>query len=277
MSKSANHQIIKSTHFGVSLLFMLAGCVFVPAAFTPMQPIGPDQYSPRGFEEVLRDHVQDGTVDYPGIAEDIRFPSYVGQLDHVDPNAFSTREEQLAFWINAYNAFAIQGILDGLSPETFWGRYKYFIKRHYRVGGEEINLYDLERSILVKRFREPRIHFAIVCASRSCPKLRSEAYVASRLHDQLDDQARNFINDTSKNQFDRAQRVARLSKIFDWFDDAFIAHSGSLIEYVRRYVTDSELRQDLDPSRYTVKFMDYDWSLNGLRPKKAEAKAEGKE
>src|SRR6185295_18222238 len=165
---STNHQIGRSTNFLGSLLLIavLAGCVAVPAAFTPMQPVGPDQYSSKLFDEVLREHVKDGTVDYPAIAKDSRFPAYIAQLDHVDPNAFSTKEERLAFWINAYNAFAIQGILDGLSPETFWGRYKYFIKCQYRVGGEVLNLYELERSILIKRFREPRIHFAIVCASR---------------------------------------------------------------------------------------------------------------
>lgn len=247
-------------------LLLPAGCIAVPAAFTPMQPIGPAEYSTRLFDEVLHDHVKDGTVDYAGIAKDIRFPSYVAQLDHVDPNAFSTMEEQLAFWINAYNAFAIQGIVDGLSPATLWGRYEYFIEHTYRVGGQEVNLYDLERAILIKRFREPRIHFAIVCASRSCPKLRAEAYVANHLHEQLDDQARDFINDMQKNQFDKGRRTARLSKIFSWFDHEFIAYSGSLVDYVRRYVTDPDLQQDLDPKHYDVEFMKYDWRLNGTPP-----------
>ena len=264
MRLSSHVSIVRTSLMALSLL--TSGCVAAPAAFTPMQPIGPDQYSHRHFDDVLHDHVKDGVVDYPAIADDIRFPAYVAQLDHIDPNAFTTKEERLAFWINAYNAFAIQGILDGLSPETLWGRYQYFLARKYRVGGVEVNLYDLERAILIRDFREPRIHFAIVCASRSCPKMRSEAYQASRLHEQLDDQARAFINDTSKNRFDRAERVARLSKIFDWFDDAFIAHSGSLIEYVRRYVADADLQQELDPHRYSVRFMDYDWKLNGPSP-----------
>ena len=149
MRKSANHQIIKLTSLGILLLFVLAGCVAVPAAFTPMQPIGPDQFSHRLFDEVLHAHVQDGTVNYSKIAGDARFQNYVLQLDHVDPNAFSTKNEQLAFWINAYNAFAIQGILEGLSPSTLYGRYEFFIRHRYQVGGGMINLYDLERAILV--------------------------------------------------------------------------------------------------------------------------------
>lgn len=275
--KSPDRQITRFLNLIILLPLLLAGCVAYPAAFTPRQPIAPDQYSHRQFEEVLREHVhQDGMVDYPAIAKDVRFTSYVAQLDHVDPNAFPTKEERLAFWINAYNAFAIQGILDGFSPQSLWGRYEYFIKCRYRVGGEETNLYDLERSILIKQFHEPRIHFAIVCASRSCPKLRAEAYSAADLRDQLDAQARDFINDPSKNQFDGIGRTARLSKIFDWYDDEFIAHSGSLGEYVARYVTDPELRRDLAANRYDVEFIRYDWRLNGPAPVKGEARSQDK-
>ena len=251
---------------GILLLFVLAGCVAVPASFTPLQPIGPDQFSHRLLDEVLHAHVQDGDVTYSGIAGDARFHSYVAQLDHVDPNAFSTKEERLAFWINAYNAFAIQGILDGLSPGTLFGRYEFFIRRRYQVGGGMINLYDLERAILVKEFKEPRIHFAIVCASRSCPKLRSEAYVAQRLNAQLEEGTRAFINDPGRNRFDRARREARLSKIFDWFDEDFAARSGSLVGYVKDYVTDEGLVHELAAEPYAVEFLEYDWNLNGTPP-----------
>ena len=271
INKSPDHQITRSPNLAAVFFILLTGCAAVPAAFTPMQSIGPDQFSYSLFDKVLHEHVRDGMVDYPAIAGDDRFRTYITQLDHVDPNAFPTKEERLAFWINAYNAYAIQGILDGLSPQTLWGRYKYFIDRQYRVGGEAVNLYDLERSIIVKNFHEPRIHFAIVCASRSCPRLRSEAYVATRLHDQLEDQAREFINDGSRNQFDRGSRVARLSKIFDWYSGEFRAHSATLVEYVRPYVNNLDLRGDLDPIRYSVEFLDYDWSLNGTPPVAARA------
>lgn len=88
---------------------------------------------------------------------------------------FNSHSEALVYWINAYNTLAIKGILDGRSPRTLLGKYSYFKKAKYRVGGKRINLYDLERKVIIP-MGEPRIHFAINCASQSCPKLLSRAY-----------------------------------------------------------------------------------------------------
>jgi len=192
-----------SARIAVGVALLLAGCAGVPHEFHPLEPLAPQAFTHQLFDELLRASVFDGRVDYPAIQTDGRFDAYVSQLDHVDPTGLPTYRDQLAFWINAYNAFAIKGILDGYSPGTLAGRYRYFLGRDYRVGGEKITLYDLERSLLVPDFREPRVHFAIVCASRSCPKLRPEAYQASRLDAQLDDSARAFINDPARNRFDR--------------------------------------------------------------------------
>src|SRR5438128_32616 len=149
----------------LTVLVLLAGCSSVPKTFSPAEPIASKDFSHRLFKEVLRAHVSDGVVNYPAIVKDSRFDKYLWYLDRVDPNALPTREDQLAFWINAYNAFAIKGILDGYSPLTKFGQYRYFIARDYGVGGQRINLYDLERKVLIPDFREPRIHFAIVCWS----------------------------------------------------------------------------------------------------------------
>ncbi|MGH8865563.1 MAG: DUF547 domain-containing protein, partial [Burkholderiales bacterium] len=157
----------------------------------------------------------------------------------------------------------IKGILDGYSPLTKIGQWRYFIGRTYRVGGESINLYDLERKLLIPDFREPRIHFAIVCASQSCPKLQSQTNEADRLNAQLEQSARMFVNDPTKNRFDREHHVAYLSKIFEWFEPDFTAHAGALLDYVRRYVNDPELAADLATQPYRIEFLDYDWHLNG--------------
>jgi hypothetical protein len=191
---------------------------------------------------------------------------YIQQLNRVNPTTLPTREDQLAFWINAYNAFAIKGIIDGYSPKTWAGKYSYFVSRDYMVGGAKVNLYAVERAILIPEFREPRIHFAIVCASRSCPKLRPWAFTADKLDQQLDDSAQLFINDPNRNVFDRRQKVAYLSKIFDWFTQDFVSHSGSLTKYVAQYVEDPELAQELAQGTYQVEFLEYDWSLNGIPP-----------
>jgi hypothetical protein len=248
-------------------LMFLAGCSTVPASYGPARPLAPGEFSHQPFDQVLQSHVQDGDVDYPAILVDPRFVQYLEDLDRVDPNRLP-KDEQLALWINAYNAYAIKGILDGYSPGTWVGRYRYFIGRTYRMGGASLNLYDLERDILIAQFHEPRMHFAIVCASASCPRLQPWVYEGAELSRQLEQGAREFINDPARNRFDRANRVAYLSKIFDWFTEDFEAKAGSLQQYVARYVSDPVLAQELATMPYRIEFLDYDWSLNGSPPRR---------
>ncbi len=251
----------------IILIAALGGCSTVPTTYSPAMPLASGEFSHQLFDQVLRAYVADGAVDYPGMQSDRQFSQYLDHLDRVDPNSLP-KGEQLALWINAYNAYAIKGILDGYSPGTWVGRYRYFIGRTYRVGGASINLYDLEREILIARFHEPRMHFAIVCASASCPKLQSWAYDRTQLEPQLELAARGFINDSSRNRFDRENRVAYLSKIFDWFADDFSSQAGSVLRFVARYITDETLAHDLTAHPYRIEYLDYDWSLNGPIPQR---------
>lgn len=216
------------------------------------------------FDAVLKRHVMGGYVDYGAIANDARFDQYIEFLKAPLP-AKLTREQQLEYWINAYNALSIRGILDGHSPDSLFGRWRFFKGIDYTVGGKTINLYDLERDIIVP-FGEPRTHFAIVCASRSCPPLRSEAFDAARLDTQLDDQARKFLNNRALNRYDDEQEVAYLSKIFDWYEGEFVSSTGSVQKFIAPYVEDPSIRPDLAAMRYRVKHLEYDWSLNGSEP-----------
>ena len=258
-------------HSRLAVMFMillpLVGCSTVPTSYHPTNPIVATEFSHDLFDQTLREHVTDGVVNYPGYESDPRLTRYLKQLNRLDPTALPSKRDRLVLWINAYNAFAIKGIVDGYSPKSWAGKYKYFVSRDYMVGGSEINLYSMERDILIARFREPRIHFAIVCASRSCPQLRSWAYSTDRIEQQLDESARLFINDPTRNLFDRDRKIAYLSKIFDWFSEDFIGHSGSLTKYVAQYVNDPQLAQDLMSETYKVKFLEYDWNLNGMAPK----------
>ena len=212
------------------------------------------------FNSIVKNHVSDGVVDYPAIAEESAFSHYLEEL--AKPLTTNSRDEQLAFWINGYNALAIRGILDGRSPSTFFGRAGYFKNAKYTIDGRKINLYDLERKVIIP-FDEPRIHFAINCASASCPKLVSHLYTADQLDRQLETVARNFINDPTRNRFDRKNKVAHLSKIFDWFKKDFKQHSESVQKYVAQFVNDPDLAKELSNNEYRIKFLKYDWSLNG--------------
>lgn len=215
------------------------------------------------FDGILKQHVKNGVVDYPAIQRDPAFEQYIEELSR--PLTTVDQKEQLAFWINAYNAFAIKGILDERSPSTFFGRIGYFKTAKYIIGGKERNLYDLERKVIIP-FGEPRIHFAINCASVSCPKLISEAYFADKLDAQLDQVTHYFLADTTRNQFDRENNIVYLSKIFDWFKKDFKQHSGSVQQYVAQYVNDAQLSEALNNEQYRIKHLPYDWSLNGIAP-----------
>lgn len=215
------------------------------------------------LDKILQANVTDGQVNYPAIKSDAGFAEYLKALEPAQ--TFANKNEELAYWINAYNALAIQGILDGKSPKTLLGRLKYFKNAKYNVGGQRINLYDLERKVIIP-LGEPRIHFAINCASGSCPKLLAEAYQTEKLEQQLENVAKDFINDSTRNEFDRDKKIARLSKIFDWFKDDFSKHSGSVQKYVAQYVDDPALAEELRKEAYKIKYLKYDWSLNGTKP-----------
>jgi len=121
---------------------------------------------------------------------------------------------------------------------------------------------QIEHKILRARYTEPRIHFALVCASESCPPLRPEAYRAADLDHQLDDQARTFLRDPAKNRYDADQGVLYLSKIFSWFEGDFEAHSASVSAYVEPYLL-VEAGQAVRSGDVPIRYLPYDWSLNG--------------
>lgn len=251
------------------LIMLVAGCSSIPATFHPKQPLPPSAVTHQLWHQVLEAWVRDGHVNYPAIQRENRLDAYLRQLDRIDPASLPTRDEQLAVWINAYNAFAIQGILEGESPAPYVGWYRYFKVREYAVGGAAVTLYDLEHAILRKQFNEPRVHFAIVCASVSCPKLQSWAFDGRQLAQQLEQVAREFVNDTSRNRFDHQRKIAYLSKIFDWFEQDFVASAGSVQKFVARYVHDPEVARNLVADMYRLEYLEYDWSLNGTPPRKA--------
>lgn len=215
------------------------------------------------WDRVLSRHVDQGSVDYAAMKKAPEVGELVAALALADPETMS-REQQLAFYINSYNLLAVAGIVAGRSPASLLGRARFFRFSTYQLGSERLSLQALEHDKILP-LAEPRIHFAIVCASLSCPKLRPEAYATADLERQLDDNARDFLNDSSKNRFDKNQRVAWVSKIFDWYREDFEGNRGSLQTYMASYVADPEVAALLRQQAFTIRYLDYDWSLNGSR------------
>ena len=180
------------------------------------------------FSTLLLQHVNDaGRVAYRRLGEDpSTLNSYLAALETDDPSALS-EHEQVAFWINAYNARVLRGVLDGHRAEGYLGRKRFFTWYTFRLAKQDFTLDRIEHEILRKRFNEPRIHFALVCASTSCPKLRREAYVGARLDAQLEEQTKAFLTDSSRNRIGDI-RTIEISRIFDWFQEDFVRAAGSV-------------------------------------------------
>lgn len=225
-------------------------------------------YTPSTFDSLLRTYVtDDGFVDYDAWsnnADDLaRLQGFVDELAVYDPSELSGNE-QLAFWINAYNALAVHEVLqrypvDSIRP-TFLGipERSFFVESKHTVGGEDYNLDQIENEEL-RTLGEPRIHFAINCASQSCPVLLDEAYSASVLDRQLDEQARLFVNDPARNQYNVENNEAMLSKIFDWFEGDF-DEVGGVATYLTQFAEGDALTVlQNDPE---IDYLTYDWGLN---------------
>lgn len=194
-----------------------------------------------------------GVVNYKGISSSVAFPQYLNKLSNSNPFGENwTRNDQLSFWINAYNAYTIKLILDNNVDGSIkeinnpWGLS--FIK----INNISMSLGEIEHEVL-RKLREPRIHFALVCASRSCPKLLNHAYASEQLDKQLDFQTKQFINDSIKN--DLKINELSLSKIFKWFRSDFTSEND-LINFINKYSN-----VDINTGA-SISFQDYNWNLN---------------
>lgn len=220
------------------------------------------------WDLIVRKYVDDnGRVAYRRLqAEDLPVLSkYLASLGEARIDGFPEKE-QLAFWINAYNAIIVEGILEGYSAENTLKRYSFFKSYQQVVVGEKRTPYAIEHGIIRPRFHDPRTHFALVCASTSCPKLRQEAYVGNRLDEQLDDQARRFLNDLTRNRIDPATGTVELSQIFTWFKDDFARNGKSLADVLAPYLTPEQVQL---LRTKTPTYLEYDWTMNappGQRP-----------
>lgn len=201
-----------------------------------------------------------GRVAYRNLQEKdaATFARYLTTLAQARLDGLSEAEEK-AFWINAYNAVIVNGILQGHTAENILKRKRLFSWYALPIAGKDRTPEEIEHEILRKQFRDPRIHFAIVCASTSCPKLRAEAYSAERLDQQLDEAARQFVNDSTRNQVDHQQIM--LSMIFKWFARDFIDHAGSVKSFLQRFVTDDK-KDIVEQLSGDPKYLEYNWTLN---------------
>lgn len=221
------------------------------------------------YDSLLKKYVSDGMVDYLKWKKDdfVVFESYVLGLKKVSLNNLSANEKK-SFWINTYNALTIYAVLkhipnNGILVKVFSAQMVpgFFDKIIYAVAGEKVTLNDIENTKLRNYFGDPRIHFVLVCASRSCPKIQNSAFKETGLEERLDNAAQNFIQDTSRNRLDKKNNVLHLSEIFKWYDSDFIASYGTVADFVKKYIG-KEDSEHISSHTVKIQYLFYDWLVN---------------
>ncbi|HEA66757.1 hypothetical protein LCGC14_2771520 [marine sediment metagenome] len=212
---------------------------------------------------LLEKYVKNSVVNYQGFKTDEEsLNRYLKVLEKIDPDTLAP-DEQFAFYVNAYNAWTIKLILGGYpgikSIKDLGSLFKTpWKKKICRIDGDIITLDDIEHKILRARFKDPRVHFAINCASKSCPPLISEPYRGKDLDKQLDNSARSFINNSLENRIESG--TLYVSKIFKWFPEDF---NNDVVGFLLKYA-DGDFKKELIAKKGTlkIKYLKYDWSLN---------------
>lgn len=233
-----------------------------PAKLGPPKSLDLDQWD-AAWTDVLARHVDArGRVDFSGLAKDrAKLDEVVKFIAAVDPafspELFPTPNARLAYYLNAYNALAMYGVLDAGVPKRFgwFGRIRFFVLRKFTMGSRAISLYRLENGV-IRPLGDPRVHFALNCMSVSCPRLPQSAFTANALDEQLATVTREFVAEKRNVDVDEGRKELRISAIFKFYTKDFLTKASSLPAYIDRY------RLAQVPANYKIVFDDYDWSIN---------------
>ena len=278
------------------VVVLVAVGVVVAQQLLMVQADGPEvaTISHANWDGALQTHVNDeGRVDYAGISQDARFTKYLSQLSETKAAALPNINDRLAFWINAYNALTIRAVLDTLPADrAAWPEYRIIEQkidgeslwkgRAFDVGGERRTLDQIEHEILRKRdgLRDPRIHVALVCAARGCPRLWNRAFTGGKVREQLADAMRRFVNDPRQVSWDASANTMRASRILEWYggdftDPKFAPHAMTIGGFLADYANDTAWVAQLRDFKGKFAFNEYDWRLNIRGAGSAKAPSDG--
>lgn len=263
----------------IALVFTVATGVGTASGSSKSEPktmisIREFDQSHQAWTFVLQKHVRvtgpASTIDYKSIKSDPKaLLDYLKTLEDLSQDEFSrfSQNEKLAFLINAYNAFTVKLIVDHYpinSIKDIGSRLSGpWSKKFFRLLGEVRHLDNIEHDMIRKQFNEPRIHFAVNCASVGCPALRNEAFTASPIDKQLEDASVSFLTDKSRNRYNPKAKRLELSSIFKWYGSDFPKKYGSLEAFLAPRITSNPEHQKIIQNKEAdTSFLDYDWSLN---------------
>lgn len=259
------------------MLWIIFFRIITPPAIPQAQALKEYRQLPAILAPLLRRYVnKDGMVDYKALqTKRTTLEHYLAITRHISPDShptlFPTRAEKLAYWINAYNASILRVALDYPSWNDLYPtmrKARFFVLTSFAYGGKWLNLRDLENKIIRKRFREPRIHFAINCASFGCPKLPREPFRAATLERQLQRETLRFMAETRNVSVNTNNKVIQLSALFKWFRKDFLdwlnthhptQKGDPILVYINLYRNKTS---QLPTSGYRIVYRPYDWRIN---------------
>ena len=247
------------------ILLLVLICLSGMGAAIP--PAAPDTAA---FDAILKRYVEEnGTVRYGALRADLaplsRFVEQIGAVSpDSHPSLFPSRSHRLAYWINTYNALVLWAMAKDYPEKktrlgSQAGQDQFFHKTLFKTGGRSRTLDDIETNAIRKQFKEPRIHFAIVCASKSCPWLAREAFTAELLEEQLNRRAKLFLNQTPNVRIEIGRREVMLSQIFDWYRQDFGPSQEAVLSFIAKYRPDGAL---LRQGTWKISYFEYDWRIN---------------
>ncbi len=254
--------IIERSKMNIKFCLLL---LFTMSIFLSAQQKEPSEEAERFFDEAdsfLREYVHNGLIDYDSIAADrTRLNKLVKKMADFDLSELKSKEERIAFWINAYNITVIKAVVDNYpitSPLKVDG---FFKTTKHPAAGFLLTLDEIEHRMLFGIERDPRFHFVLVCAAISCPELIEIAYLPDTLEEQLESRTKYVINNEKFVRVSDKEKTVFLFKIFDWYRKDFEGENYSVIDYLNKY------RNIKIPNEYKIEFMEYDWTLNDLSTK----------
>lgn len=220
------------------------------------------------WDYLLKAYVENGLVDYDGMKRDYLLQTYLKQLGSCDPTKLTEESDRLALHCNAYNAFVINGVITHKIDDSVLNYNNedvgFFDLTEHVFAGETISLNHLEHEVIRPTFGEPRVHVALVCAARSCPAIRPEAYDGKRIEQQLFDQSCLFANNPKYLKYDSESNKIQLNPILDWYGDDWKNEGGYLL-WLYELAEDEALKSALSKAvtgQIAVSWNEYDWSLN---------------
>jgi hypothetical protein len=258
-----------------------------------------DSFDYAKYTAALKQVDDQGLVNYKKLKEQPEdLDAFITQIAQLDGKNFAKWQEndQIAFWINAYNGLTLQAIVAhypikpsllgaGFPKNSIRQIQGVWDKLKFNVMGKKVTLNDIEHEILRKKHNTPEIHMALVCAAISCPPLLNKPFIGETLTTQFSGQAKAFLATEGKFNIDRKKKTVYLSKIFDWFGDDFLKNYSpakgfknqnkkmkASLHYISLHLSKGDAEY-LNSARYKVKFLDYDWTLNEKKPKQGEAAA----